>query len=222
MTVTGGYVRHRDRMIQESVFEDLQNTLIACRWKTGTTSRQVVDPYDIPTGYQTVTTTTAELLKLLGKNDAGDTAELVLIDYFPEVGGNDDAQGKSRKTEPNTLAIDTGVPQESIPVELGSNMEEKPYVFTLAFYATSDAVAMAVLNDLRDRYAGRLITDDRLNLFDFNAPGFDISTADPVVRMECDYFRYQRNEQLATPANVHLYFAELGLTDVVDPAQAAS
>jgi hypothetical protein len=220
MTVTGGYVRHRDRMVQESVFQDLQNTLIACRWMAGTTTREVVSPYDISTGYQVVTTTLDQTLRLLGTREDGTAAQVVLIDYFPEVGGNDDAAGTSRKTEPNTMAVDTGVPQDSIPVELGSNMEEKPYVFTLAFYAASDAVALAVMNDLRDRYMGRLVTDDHLDLFNFNDSSFNQATTDPVVRMEIDYFQYQRNSDLATPANVHLYFAELGLTDTVDSSQA--
>ena len=197
MTVTGGYVRHRDRMVQESVFQDLQDTLIACKWLLGTTSRPVVDPTNRAAGYQILTCT--QTLKLLGSKDTngnGDVpAEMTLIDYFPEVGGVDDATGKSRKTEPNTMAIDTGIPQESVPLELGSNMEEKPYIFTYAFYANSDAVAMAVMNDLRDRYAGRLVTDDHLALYNYNDPGFDMSTP-PVNMMEIDYFRYQRNDTL--------------------------
>jgi hypothetical protein len=49
-------------------------------------------------------------------------------------------------------------------------MEEKPYVFTVAFYAVSDAVALAVMNDLRDRYAGRLVSGDYVNLHDLTAP----------------------------------------------------
>ena len=40
--------------------------------------------------------------------------------------------------------------------------------------------------------------------------------------MEIDYFRYQRNDTLATPATVHLYFGELQITDIVDPAQPQS
>ena len=183
------YVRHRDRMVQESVFEDLQNTLIACRWLAGTTSRPVVSPYDPstpdhPRSYRIVTTAPEETLRLLGTKGGNGTgngtpAQIVLIDYFPEAGGNDDEKrGASRKTEPNTLAVDTGVPQESVPIELGSNMEEKPYVFTIAFYATSDAVALAVMNDLRDRYAGRLVTDDHLDLYNFNDPAYSNRSRD--------------------------------------------
>ena len=213
---TGGYVRHRDRMVQESVTEDLQNTLIACRWMAGTTTREVVDPYDIGTGYQEVTVTEAEVLKIVGKREDGDVAQVVLIDYFPESSGKNDENEESRKTELNTLAIDTGVAQEAIPMELGSNMLERQYAFTLAFYASSDAVAMALMNDLRDRYEGRLVSDDHLNLYNFNDPMFDENTP-PVFRMEIDAFRYDQNAEIVSPWETHLYFAELLVTDVVDP-----
>lgn len=213
---TGGYVRHRDRMVQESVFEDLQNTLIACRWMHGTTSRKVVDPYAPELGWQIVTTAPADVLKLVGKRDDGEPAEVVLIDYFPEAGGNDDESGESRKTELNTLAVDDGVPGEAQFVEMGSNMQEQPYVFTMAFYASSDAVAKAMLNDLRDRYNGRLVSDDHLDLYNYNDPAFDQDTP-PVVRMEIEFFRFEKNNsEQVTPWEVHLYFAELTLTDVVD------
>ena len=207
---TGGYVRHRDRMVQESVYEDLRDTLIACRWMTGTTTREVVDPSDPGAGYQILTTAEPDLLKL------ADGAEVKIIDYFPEAGGNNDANGESRKTEPNTLAMDTGVAGDPEYIELGSNMQEQPYTFTFAFYATSDGAALALMNDLRDRYLGRIVTDDHLNLFNFNDPAYDVNTL-PVYRMEIDSFRYSQNAEQVTPWEVHLYFGELILTDVVDP-----
>lgn len=213
---TGGYVRHRDRMVQESMHEDLVNTLIACRWMSGTTSRPVVSPDNPGAGWQIITTDPDDVMKIVGKRENGDPAEVLVIDYFPEVGGNDDEQGLSRKTEPNTLAVDTGVAQDAFFIELGSNMLEQPYVFTMALYANSDAVALALMNDLRDRYAGRIVSDDHLDLYNFNDPTFDSDTP-PVVRMEIDSFRFELNAQTATPADVHLYFGTLGLTDVVDP-----
>lgn len=212
---TGGYVRHRDRMVQESFFQDLQSTLIACRWMAGTTARAVIDPNN-PAGWVHVTTTDEQILPLAGKREDGTPAPIVLIDYFPEAGGDDDAQGKSRKTELNTMAVDTGVPQPAVQMELGSNMEERPYVFTLVFYASSDAVALAVMNDLRDRYAGRIVSDDHLDLFNFNDPDFEDFSA-PVVRMEIVQFRYERNEQTVAPWEAHLYYAEVTVNDVVDP-----
>lgn len=213
MISTGGYVRHRDRMVQESVFRDLEDTLIACRWKTGTTLRKVVDPYAPGVGWQIVTTTSQEILKI------AQGAEVKIIDYFPEAGGNNDEAGESRKTAPNTFAVDTGVTGEAVPLELGSNMEERPYTFTMAFYAVSDAAALALLNDLRDRYLGRLVRDDRIDLFNLNDPAYDEETP-PVYRMEVEAFSYALSEDAAiAPSEVHLYFAELLLTDVVDPAE---
>lgn len=214
---TGGYVRHRDRMVQESVFEDLENSLIAFRWMSGTTSRPVISPYAPNAGYQVVTTAPTQVLKLVGEREDGERAEVVLIDFFPEAGGNDDAEGESRKTEYNTLAIDTGQAGESQLMEMGSNMMEQPYVFTMVFYARSDAVALALMNDLRDRYFGRAVSDDNLNLYNFNDPTFGPSTP-PVTRMEIDYFRYELSEsQTAAPWEAHIYVAELSITDYVDP-----
>lgn len=214
---TGGYVRHRDRMVRESVVEDLKDTLIACRWMAGTTSHKVISPWDIPGGWQIVTTTEEQVLKLVGKRDDGALAQVKVIDFFPESDRNDhpDDDDENRKTDLNTLAVDTGVAQQPAAVELGSNMKEQPYAFTMAFYASSDAVALAVMNDLRDRYEGRLVSDDHLNLYDYNDPTFDADTP-PVVRMEIDGFRYDQNTETVTPFDVHLYYAELTLTDWVD------
>lgn len=206
---TGGYVRHRDRMVQESVYEDLRDTLIACRWMSGTTVREVVSPYDIPGGYQVITTDSDDLLKLL------DGTEVKIIDYFPESGGNNDAAGESRKTDPNTLAMDTGVAGDPEFIELGSPLQEQPYTFTFAFYASSDGAALALMNDLRDRYIGRIVTDDHLNLYNFNDPTYDIDTP-PVARMEIDGFRYSQSADQVSPWEVNLYFAELTLLDIVD------
>lgn len=215
---TGGYVRHRDRMVAQSVFDDVKNTLIACRWMAGTTSRLVIDPYNVEDGWQIVTVTEADLLPLLGKkrSDPSAVAGVDVIDFFPEAGGNNDDQEASRKTELNTLAVDQGVSDEASYVEMGSNMMEQPYTFTMAFYAESDAVALAVMNDLRDRYQGRLITDDKLDLFDYNKPGFN-NTSPPVCRMDVERFTFERDlADKATPADVFLYFAQLELTDYVD------
>lgn len=204
---TGGYVRHRDRMVQESVIEDLKNALIALRWMSGTTSRRVIDPNAPSAGWQFVTTTPTQVLRVAGGH------EVKVIDYFPEADSTD--ENAPRKTAPNTLAVDTGVPGEPAMVELGSSLMEQPYVFTMALYASSDAMALAMFNDLRDRYSGRLITDDHLDLFNYNDPDFDETTL-PVVRMEIDAFRYAQDSETVTPSDVHLYFAEIQLTDIVD------
>lgn len=215
MMVTGGFVRHRDRMVQESVIEDLENTLIACRWKSGTTTHKVIDPYNPSAGWTHVTTTPDKVLRMAG-------VEVKVIDYFPESSGpGADVEGASRTTEPNTLAVDSGVAGESYMVELGSNLREQPYAFTMALFARTDAVALALFNDLRDRYQGRLITSDHISLYNFNADDYDPDTSLPVSRMEVDAFRYAQDASEASPSDVHLYYAELQLTDVVDAAEPA-
>lgn len=63
---------------------------------------------------------------------------------------------------------------------------------------------------------GRIVSDDNLNLYNYNDPSFDVDTP-PVARMEVDAFRFQMNtDTQVSPAEVHLYFAELVLTDHVD------
>ena len=204
--VTGGYVRHRDRMIQESVFQDVRDTLIACRWLAGTTAHRVVDPNDPGAGWHQVTTAPGDVLPLLEGNP------VVLIDYFPEAEGSAVAgEPSTGKTALNTLAIDAGTRGNSVPRELGSNAELVTYVFNMAFYASSDGVALAVLNDLVDRYKGRLVRDDTVELWNYNS-----SSVLPVNRLDVESFQYTVNTQAISPHEVHLYFGELTLTDDVD------
>lgn len=209
------YIRHRDRMVTQSVFQDLRNTLIACRWMPGTTSKPVQNPatprtFDPVTGQystpapQVITTSPEQILPLLDK------IPVSLIDYFPESEGD---RGRNERTPKNTLALDSGQASDAIPAEMGSARMEQEYVFNMAFYASSDAVAIALLNDLRDRYNGRIVAGDGIDLYDWVG-----SPDDVAVRMEVDSFRYAQNQdpELA-PYEVHLYFAELALTDFVDP-----
>ena len=205
--VTGGYVRHRDRMIQESVFEDLRDTLIACRWLAGTTARPVSDPYG-GNAWRVVTTTEQQTLPLLEDNP------IVLIDYFPEAEGRNAAgEPELSKTALNTFALDNGTRVDSEPRELGNPTAKLVlYRFNMAFFAANDAVAQAVLNDLADRYEGRLVRPDFVELWNYNS-------ADPlpVVRMSCEGFEYTSNTDAEiAPQEVHLYFAELLVLDEVD------
>jgi hypothetical protein len=97
---------------------------------------------------------------------------------------------------------------------MGSNSAELvPYSFLMAFYANSDATAQALLNDLADRYRGRLARPDFIDLWDYNTPSDTL----PVSRMSVEAFTYAVNtdRQLASH-EVHLYFAELSLEDEVD------
>ena len=203
MTELGGYVRHRDRMVQESVYQDLKDTLIACRWMAGTTSQPVLDPYGTPGTFAQVTTNADQVLPLTQGHPIN------LIDFFPK------AELETFRTEINTFALDNGTADDMIPMEMGSNATEQQYTFTMAFWASSDAVALAVMNDLRDRYMGRLVRNETVALWDYNS-----GAPDPVVRMDIDSFRYNQNVDAVAPGEVHLFFAQLVLTDYVDAANS--
>lgn len=203
---TGGYVRHRDRMVQESVFEDLKDTLIACRWLAGTTAHEVADP-NVDGAWENLDVAQGDVLPLLEN-------PITLIDYFPEAEGDESgAVGDmtSSKTKPNTFALDSGTAGEPIPRELGSTGQFVPYSFNMAFFAASDAVAQAVLNDLRDRYVGRIVRRDAIALWNYNS-GVEV----PVVWMDVEKFTYRLNTEVNTPPDVHLYFGELLILDEVD------
>lgn len=189
------YIRHRTRSVQQSVFQDLQDTLIACRWMAGTTAKAVIDP---DTGdFGTLTRTASDVYPLTDGNP------VVLLPYFPETG---------TVTLPNTFAVDVAQPAEPIPMELGSDLMEQPYLFAYALFASSDAVAVAVMNDLTDRYLGRIVRHEYIDLFDFGTG----DQSEPVGRMDVDVFRYSRDQQQVAPHEVHLYFAELEITDYPD------
>lgn len=211
------YVRHRDRMVQESVFQDLMDTLIACRWMPGTTSHPVVSPWDRAAGFQIVTTTPDQVLALIGTDADGQPAPINVIDYFPESTGDDDevpvvGDEERGHTQLNTLALDDGQAGDPTPLELGSRAVLQPYLFHLAFYANSDALAKALLNDLRDRYRGVLVSGDFVRLYDFNT---DPTT--PVVSMEVDGFQYTRDtESVSYTAEARLFYGRLAITDFVD------
>lgn len=202
------YVRHRDRMVQESVLEDLTNTLIALRWMPGTTSRTVISPYDLPAGRQIVTTANHQVLKILGSHP------IKLIDYFPEA-TTDEAglagEPASGKTLLNTLAMDDGQAGDPQPLELGSSLAEIPYRFAFAFWASSVGVAQALMNDLRDRYRGLVVNTDAIVLYDFNT-----DPDEPVVAMPVDGFSYMRStEDEAAPFEATMFYAQLTITDTV-------
>lgn len=202
----GGYVRHRNRMVSTSVYEDVRDVLIACRWMAGTTSHEVDDPNN-PGSWAVITTAEEDVLPLLEGHPVN------LIDAFPESKGQNVAgEPETGKTPPNTLAVDSPLPGEVQPRELGSTAQLIPYTFLMMFFGTSDAVAQALLSDLSDRYAGRLCRNAVIGLWDFNQD-------DPtlVVQMDVENFIYKPNSgETATPSDVFLWFAELDLIDDVD------
>jgi len=202
------YVRHRDRMVQESVYEDLVNTLIAFRWIPGTTTRPVRDPYDGPDP-TIVQTDPDQVLKMVKDHP------ITLIDYFPEATTDESGlvgEPASGQTALNTLAIDDGQAGEAIPLELGSTLAEIPYRFTLAFWAASVGIAQALLNDLRDRYRGLVVNTDAIVLYDYNT-----DPTVPVVPMAVESFTYVRPaEEQAAPNEATMFYAQLTITDQVD------
>lgn len=205
--MTTVYIRHRDRMVQESVQQDVADTLIACRWMTGTTSRPMLAPgapFEWPPA---LPVTTSQVLGMVG-------TPVTMIDYFEDLVSDDEnvvGDPDSGHTDPNTLAVDDGQAGEPVEVEMGSTMLEVPYRFTMAFYAESVGVAQALLNDLRDRYKGKIVAPEYIPLYDFNTdPNLEVS------RMEVEDFTYLRDVETATAADVTLFYAQLTLTDYVD------
>ena len=212
------YIRHRDRMVTASVYRDLQDTLIACRWVAGTTSKPVwpvngasarhfnpeTGQYDYPDA-EVITTAPGEVLGLLGG------FPMQVIDYFPETEGT---RPREEKVPKNTFAMDSGQPGDPLDAELGSDTMEQEYVFNFAFYAVSDAVAIAVMSDLRDRYQGRIVSPEGINLLDLNSA----TPTQAILQMDVETFRYARPSESVAPADVHLYFAELTITDWIESA----
>lgn len=193
------YIRHRARMVQESVFQDLKDTLITCRWMPGTTGKMVTPPGS--SSESLVTTASNHIFPL------AEGKPVILLDYFPEEQG--EAQGP---TAPNTFALDNGRVGDSEQREMGSNALEQPYIFNMAFWAVSDAVADAVFSDLKDRYEGRIVRNESIALYDW----VETPDGDPVVYMEIESFRFARDLENAAPAEVHLFYAELSIVDFID------
>lgn len=205
------YIRHRDRMVQESVFNDLRDTLVACRWMAGTTSRPMVSPANRAGGFQVLTTAPNQVLKL------AKGVPVDLVDSFPETSSAEGAQGQPARghTPPNRMAMDDGQPGDPVPLELGSSLVEVPYRFAIAFWGNSVGVCQAVMNDLRDRYRGDAVSGPVVPLYDYNT---DADT--PVLNMEVDGFSYVRSAEEEVEAyELTLYFAQLTVVDLVDDSQ---
>lgn len=193
------YMRHRVRSVQQSVYQDLQDTFIACRWMPGTTTHSVMDPDTLATG--TLTRDDSDLYPIIEGNP------VILIDYFPNPGD---------KTAYNTFAVDVAQPSTPEDVEMGNtNFVKQSYLFSFVFFANSDATAVALMNDLDDRFNGRIVRKPYIELFDFSSNSFWT----PVGRLEVDAFRYSRDLKQVTPAEVHLYFAELEVSDFIEGTQ---
>jgi hypothetical protein len=192
------YLRHRPRLVQASVFDDIDNTMIACRWKSGTTSREVIDP---TTGeLEIITTAPEDVFSLL------DGHEVILVDYFPE---SSNASSPMGATLLNTMAIASGEIGDRTEMEMGNRgAHYQPYKFGMALYSSSDAVAYAIFSDLNDRYRGALIGYDYIPLCD--------SDGDKVSEMEVSSFTFYRDNDGQVPATENLFFGILSIVDCVE------
>lgn len=190
------YVRHRHRLVRESVFDDIHNTMIACRWMSGTTSHEVTNPdTDV---FEVVTTDPSDVFPLL------DGHEVSLVDYFPESSSGSPA---TAAVVLNTMAVAGGEIGDKSDMELGNRFAHyQPYKFGMALYASSDAVAHAIFGDLNDRYRGALVNSDNIALYD--------ADGDFVVDMEVSSFTYYRDVEVLAEEN--LYFGILNIVDLVE------
>lgn len=131
-----------------------------------------------------------------------------VIDAFPD-------QTQGQKIALNTLAIDKGIPGEMVEYQLGGGSPafEQPYQFHMAFYANSDATAQALFQDLHDRYMG--MTDSPFITLYNSASATPIE----VVRMEVEEFAFNKSVDAVAPAEAHLHFARLVITDYLDETE---
>lgn len=181
-------------MVHESVLEDLVNTLIACRWLSGTTTRPVNNPAN---GLFEVVTVEPDDVFALVVDDP-----ISVINFFPDP--------TSGPPEINTLAIDMPRPADPEALEMGSTLQSQPYKLTLAFYADSDAVAQSMMSDLGDRYAGRIVDGQAIPLFNYLGDDPD----EPIALMEVEAFRFARDVDTANVTERTTWFGELELSDV--------
>lgn len=187
------YIRHRPRMVRQSVLEDLRATLIQLDWVPDDPNWKPGDPYDAD-----------QFLGML-------SSPVVVEDYFPV-----EAVYQGEAVEVNTLSIDQGTPQEPVYVEMGGEDRAQDYVFNFAFFAENDAVALALFSDLTDRYKGLLRYPDGSRAYESIALfNYLAATPNEVVRMEVTSFEVAKSPQQPAPGRL-LWFAQLVITDYLE------
>lgn len=182
------YIRHRPRMVRQSIYEDLRSLLVDLDWVPDDPNWKPGDPYD-----------SSEFLGMI-------SSPVVLTDYFPV-----SASYQGEDIEPNTLALDQGTPGDPQYVEMGGDDREQEYLFNLAFFAENDAVALSLFSDLADRYRG--VTPgmfESVSLFDYLT---DPST--PVVEMDVLSFEVAKSPEQPAPGRM-LWFAQLVVSDYLE------
>lgn len=181
------YIRHRPRMVRQSIYEDLRAHLLELdwipteTWKPGESYNQ------------------ADVLGML-------STPIVLTDYFPV-----NAIYQGEEVEVNTLAIDQGTPGEPRYVEMGGEDREQEYVFNIAFFAENDAVALSLFGDLSDRYKGTRPGEvQAVSLFNY----LD-ATPTSVVEMDVVSFEVAKSPEQPAPGRL-LWFAQLVVRDYLE------
>lgn len=132
------------------------------------------------------------------------TQAITFEDAFPE---EDLVQG--RTVGLNTFVLDNGRPGVLEEYEMGG-LYSRPYAFSMAFFAETDAVALSLYSDLADRYNG-LTVSPWISLYNYAA-----ATPTLVTRMEVESFEYGRAPREVAGQERHLFLAELQVLDFVD------
>ena len=213
------YVRHRSRMVRQSIYEDAKHVLSVARDYAGRLENDplvAINQIGSPDVYSWISATPPRVMPLLGEYP------LNFIEYFP-----DEGLEAYEKIQLNTLALDNGVPGPEQEYELGG-MYSQEWMFTFAMNASTDAVGQALFQDLNDRYIGRLKIPPQQELLDNLAPGdtppdpfnadrvtlynYAASPPIPIARMEVESFQFAKSLDEVAPG-VHLFLAELVIAD---------
>lgn len=167
------YVRHRSRMVRQSVWDDLKVTLEDLDW-TGSTPLAILN-----------------------------SKPVVLVDNLPE-----GSRLKGSDISINTLAMDQGTAGEIYEYEMGGLLAQD-YLFRFAFFAETEGVALALFQDMQDRYYS-FNTSNTVALYDYMQ-----ATPSKIVDMEVESFTSERAAEQPI-IGMEIFYARLDLVDFLD------
>lgn len=215
------YVRHRARMVRQSIYEDARHVLGAPRDYMGRLASHpevAKKNFNVPDVYAWLHPNPDNVMPLLGEYP------LTFIEYFPQEGLE-----AYEKIALNTLALDNGAAEPEKEYELGGLVSQE-WTFTFAINSSTDAVAQALFQDLNDRYVGRVKIPPQKELLDNLEAGdappdpyaanrvtlynYVTDPPIPVTRMDVETFQFAKSAEQVAPG-VQLFFAELVVTDFV-------